>query len=98
VAVGYIAGGTPVYPVKTTDLPSVAGGTPVYPVKTTDLPSVAGGNRCTQWKPPTCRQSLTNFITTTIWNTSDRNSSCKIQWKKQHFNGFLKKGSYHFRK
>jgi hypothetical protein len=32
---------------------------------------IGGGNRSTRRKPPTCRKSLTNFITFVFWNYSD---------------------------
>ena len=50
---------------------------------------IGGGNRSTQWKPPTCRKSLTNFITDKLyhWHNAllstpphERSSNSQLKW------------------
>jgi hypothetical protein len=41
---------------------------------------IGGGNRRTQRKPPTCRRSLTNFITQFCTPRPERDSNSQHQW------------------
>jgi hypothetical protein len=41
---------------------------------------IGEGNRRTQRKPPTCRKSLTNFITSCCTPRTDRDSNSQHQW------------------